>query len=172
MMMFDVDQDVAALFYNPGDARESVFQSGTASSPGGGAGAGSREGAADSPGEHSSVGGGAGAAGAGAGAGAGGAGGSSGGALLERSGITGIFPGADIHGWRFHPCGYSCNGLMDGSYFTVHVTPEADCSYVSFGTNTKLTEYQGVVEKVLRLFKPQVGASVCGCECSGFECRV
>ena len=55
--------------------------------------------------------------------------------ILVRSGISAIFPDADIHGWQFEPCGYSCNGMMDNSYFTIHVTPEAESSYVSFGTN-------------------------------------
>ncbi len=102
--------------------------------------------------------------------------------ILVRSGISAIFPDADIHGWQFEPCGYSCNGMMDNSYFTIHVTPEAESSYVSFGTNVKRTEYGSVVEKVLRIFKPQVCAwAVLGvavsflgtCSCTWVvECRL
>ncbi len=94
--------------------------------------------------------------GAGAGAGAEAGAGDPSGDILVRSGISDIFPDADIHGWQFEPCGYSCNGMMGSSYFTIHVTPEAESSYVSFGTNIKRAEYGSIIDKVLRIFRPQV----------------
>ena len=107
LMMFDVDQSVAALFYRDDDA--------DASSPS---------------------------------------------LACEKvttvSGIDEIFPGAHIHGWVFAPCGYSCNGIVDSAYFTIHVTPQEKSSYVSFGTNVKLSNYNEVVAKVLAIFRPQV----------------
>lgn len=132
MMMFDVDQSVASMFYSAACACGSSFSPGDAASgtprppalpaATGSAPSGDVDGTSD---------------------------------ILVRSGISAIFPDADIHGWQFEPCGYSCNGMMDNSYFTIHVTPEAESSYVSFGTNVKRTEYGSVVDKVLRIFKPQ-----------------
>lgn len=110
IMMFDVDQSVAALFYHDGDG----------------------------PGDEITV-----------------------SPSLEcdkvtaASGIHGIFPGAFVHGWVFAPCGYSCNGVVGSSYFTIHVTPQEKSSYVSFGTNVKLADYSDIVQKVLAIFKPQ-----------------
>jgi S-adenosylmethionine decarboxylase len=76
--------------------------------------------------------------------------------VTAASGIHGIFPGAFVHGWVFAPCGYSCNGVVGSSYFTIHVTPQEKSSYVSFGTNVKLADYSDIVQKVLAIFKPQV----------------
>jgi hypothetical protein len=35
----------------------------------------------------------------------------------------------------FQPCGYSVNGLLNGTYLTMHFTPEPTHSFVSFDTN-------------------------------------
>ena len=53
----------------------------------------------------------------------------------KRSGIDLLLPGSSIDGFLFNPCGYSCNGLLDDTYFTIHITPEPECSFVSFETN-------------------------------------
>ncbi len=55
--------------------------------------------------------------------------------MTQLSGIQDLIPGAFIHEFLFEPCGYSCNALIDDSYFTIHVTPQAGCSYVSFETD-------------------------------------
>lgn len=53
----------------------------------------------------------------------------------ETTGIGNIYPTAKVDSFLFEPCGYSANGLWDGAYFTIHVTPEPECSYASFETN-------------------------------------
>jgi S-adenosylmethionine decarboxylase proenzyme len=72
------------------------------------------------------------------------------------SGIDRILPGAEIDDFLFEPCGYSCNALLDESFFTIHITPEAHCSFVSFETNARLheDEYDGLVNRVLDTFRP------------------
>jgi hypothetical protein len=71
-----------------------------------------------------------------------------------RSGIGSIFPDFDIDYHLFSPCGYSCNGLKDEFYFTIHVTPESHCSFVSFETNVSLSDYAQLIAKVLSIFRP------------------
>ncbi|KAF2163564.1 hypothetical protein M409DRAFT_68468 [Zasmidium cellare ATCC 36951] len=78
---------------------------------------------------------------------------------------TSKYPDARIDSYLFTPCGYSANGVvpMPGnadstSYWTVHVTPEPQCSYASFETNVP-TRHTGrdtvdVVQQVVGIFKP------------------
>lgn len=86
---------------------------------------------------------------------------------------TSKYPDARIDAYLFTPCGFSANGVIpapggapDGSrkgsdathYFTVHVTPEPQCSYASFETNVPARqtgrETADVVEHVVGIFKP------------------
>eukprot|EP00126_Sphaerothecum_destruens_P006360 Sdes_comp19323_c0_seq1m10477 len=76
--------------------------------------------------------------------------------VSQYSGISDIFPDAVTDEVMFDPCGYSVNGLLGPYYFTIHVTPQPECSYVSFETNVPREKYQTVVEYVLSIFKPGV----------------
>lgn len=49
------------------------------------------------------------------------------------------------------------NGLALGGFYTIHITPEAHCSYVSFETNIACSDYEALVKQVLNIFKPKVG---------------
>jgi len=72
-----------------------------------------------------------------------------------KSGIDRIFPNVVINDHLFDPCGYSMNGIFkNGSYMTIHVTPEPDYSYVSFETNAPQDSYLHIIEKVLKIFRP------------------
>ncbi|KAI9889678.1 MAG: spermidine resistance protein [Vezdaea aestivalis] len=78
------------------------------------------------------------------------------------------YPDSRIDAYLFSPCGFSANGLIpqpNGTgepgttpYFTVHVTPEPQCSYASFETN--VPGHQSgwstaeIVEHVVNIFKP------------------
>lgn len=47
------------------------------------------------------------------------------------------------------------NGLLPNAcYFTIHITPEAEFSYVSFETNVPLDTYEDLIGSVLEIFKP------------------
>jgi adenosylmethionine decarboxylase len=72
------------------------------------------------------------------------------------SGIGSLYPGSQIDDYLFSPCGYSMNGLTMGGFYTIHITPEAHCSYVSFETNIASSDYVALVEHVLSIFKPKV----------------
>lgn len=89
---------------------------------------------------------------------------------------TSQYPDARIDAYLFTPCGFSANGViptapkaLDGNtsqnqqststhYFTVHVTPEPECSYASFETNVPSRQtgrdYAAIVEQVVSIFKP------------------
>lgn len=70
------------------------------------------------------------------------------------SGIADLFPDAQLDDFLFDPLGYSVNGILDGGYFTIHVTPQATCSYASFETNILLPSYTELIQKVVNVFKP------------------
>jgi S-adenosylmethionine decarboxylase len=75
-----------------------------------------------------------------------------------RSGIADLLPGSVIDAFQFDPCGYSMNGLLDESYWTIHITPEDHCSFVSFETNYLPSKgsayYSNLTKKVIQTFKP------------------
>ncbi|XP_034937427.1 S-adenosylmethionine decarboxylase proenzyme [Chelonus insularis] len=73
----------------------------------------------------------------------------------QKSGIDKLIPGMMIDDFLFEPCGYSMNGVAkDGSYMTIHITPEPEFSYVSFESNIPESSYTEVIGRVLKTFKP------------------
>lgn len=44
--------------------------------------------------------------------------------------------------------------VLQGTYWTIHITPEPEFSYVSFETNLSQTSYDDLVRKVVEVFKP------------------
>uniref|UniRef100_A0A8C5YHZ4 S-adenosylmethionine decarboxylase proenzyme n=1 Tax=Microcebus murinus TaxID=30608 RepID=A0A8C5YHZ4_MICMU len=75
--------------------------------------------------------------------------------VTRESGIRDLIPGFVIDATLFNPCGYSVNGMKsDGTYWTIHITPEPEFSYVSFETNLSQTSYDDLIRKVVAVFKP------------------
>lgn len=76
----------------------------------------------------------------------------------DRSGIRRLMDCEDgrvVHDHLFDPCGYSMNGVASKDrYWTIHITPEAHCSYVSFETNYAPSSYEDLVQKVVATFQP------------------
>jgi len=60
-----------------------------------------------------------------------------------------------IDAWQFTPCGYSLNGVLNDRYWSIHVTPEPQASFISFETNLMLDSYESLVSKVINTFKPK-----------------
>lgn len=44
--------------------------------------------------------------------------------------------------------------FFQGTYWTIHITPEPEFSYVSFETNISQTSYDDLIRKVVEVFKP------------------
>ncbi|KAJ1978681.1 spermidine resistance protein [Dimargaris verticillata] len=83
--------------------------------------------------------------------------------IEAATGIDRIYPGAQTDSFLFSPCGFSLNGLAGKHYFTIHVTPEPECSYASFETNLALESHhptssalglQALVQQVVDIFRP------------------
>ncbi len=75
--------------------------------------------------------------------------------LRDRTGISEIVKG-EIDDFVFEPMGYSLNSIHGNRYFTIHITPESDGSYISFETNSFDKESQVEwAKKVLKVFKPK-----------------
>lgn len=73
----------------------------------------------------------------------------------QKSGIDRLYPTATLDEYLFTPCGYSVNGILKGGYyFTIHITPEPHCSYVSFETNAPQDNYHDLVTTLLKMFLP------------------
>ncbi|KAM7321794.1 hypothetical protein ACRRTK_018635 [Alexandromys fortis] len=74
--------------------------------------------------------------------------------LLQRMSLVRVIPGSVIDATLFNLCGYSMNGMKsDGTYWVIHITPEPEFSYVSFGTNLSQTSYDDLIRKVVEIFK-------------------
>jgi len=69
--------------------------------------------------------------------------------------LDAILPGFEVDDHRFEPSGYSVNALRGPHYWTVHVTPELQCSYVSFETNVPFDEreLEAVARAVVAAFR-------------------
>jgi len=97
---------------------------------------------------------------------------------------TSRYPDARVDAYLFTPCGFSANGVIPAPgqaasathYFTVHVTPEAQCSYASFETNVpgRQTgrETCEVIEHVVNIFKPgRFSVTLFEAKADSFEAR-
>lgn len=116
MMMFDLDRDVAKLFYQP----EDKSTCGTGCAP-------QSQSVAAAMGKQ----------------------------MTKAAGIDHLVPGATIDETSFCPCGYSMNAILHDAYSTIHITPEPECSYASFETNTTLRAYSPLVRNALNVFRPK-----------------
>ncbi len=90
--------------------------------------------------------------------------------VSDACGLTEVYPKSKypesrIDAYLFTPCGFSANAVIPAPegetgthYFTVHVTPEPNCSYASFETNVpalqKGRDTAVVVSNVVDIFKP------------------
>ncbi|XKL64691.1 hypothetical protein PGB90_004777 [Kerria lacca] len=75
--------------------------------------------------------------------------------VTKHCGIDKILPFMEIDDYLFDPCGYSMNGIHEnGSYMTIHVTPEPKFSYVSFETNVPHSSYKELIRRVAETFQP------------------
>jgi S-adenosylmethionine decarboxylase len=65
--------------------------------------------------------------------------------------INDLLPGFEIDDFVFDPYGYSLNAIKGTDYYTIHVTPQAGSSYVSFESNLDLLN---IASKILEILNP------------------
>jgi S-adenosylmethionine decarboxylase len=75
--------------------------------------------------------------------------------VTRQTGIAALLAGVQIDDHQFSPLGYSLNGLRGEEYYTIHVTPQPECSFVSFETNMYHESYESFVRQVIGVFKPE-----------------
>ena len=75
--------------------------------------------------------------------------------MCESVGIKELFPSFSFDLKAFDPCGFSLNGIDGEFYITCHVTPQTNCSYLSFETNWPQEEYTQLVKKLVGIFHPE-----------------
>lgn len=79
--------------------------------------------------------------------------------------VRNLVPNLEVDEQFFEPCGYSMNSISmeEAVYSTVHITPEAHCSYVSFETNCikSASKTLSMVQNVLNLFRPACFTVAC-----------
>jgi len=77
--------------------------------------------------------------------------------LTKRSKIQLLYEAStQVDAHAFDPLGYSLNTLRDTFYSTIHITPQPECSYVSFETNDfNPDDCHSLVKEVIGIFKPQ-----------------
>jgi len=76
---------------------------------------------------------------------------------LSESGISSLLPEDSVtDSLMFNPFGFSLNTLFQSYYYTMHITPQKECSYVSYETNRDLHEYDynKLVGRVVNNFNP------------------
>jgi len=73
-------------------------------------------------------------------------------------GLSKLLPDFITDEFVFDPCGYSLNAInnIDGSYATVHVTPEPHCSFVSFETDIECNDAHrtALIQSIIQIFCP------------------
>jgi S-adenosylmethionine decarboxylase len=61
-----------------------------------------------------------------------------------------LFPQFVLDDFVFKPHGYSVNGLYKDKYFTIHITPQINSSYISFAANIDLISLIPLILSILR----------------------
>ncbi len=74
--------------------------------------------------------------------------------VTRSSGIESLYPDAQTDAYLFAPVGYSVNGIQGGDYFTIHVTPQSECSYASFETTISDRSISGLLRQIIEIFDP------------------
>ena len=81
--------------------------------------------------------------------------------IRDILGLEEFFDDYQIDDFLFSPCGYSVNGIKGDSYFTIHLTPEMDGSYVSFETNDDELCHDELVTHFIQKLGPKSFDTIC-----------
>lgn len=69
--------------------------------------------------------------------------------------LQNVLPGFIIDDYCFQPYGYSLNAVKDDKYYTIHITPQESCPYISFETNLKINnDNANILTHFVGILKP------------------
>ena len=75
--------------------------------------------------------------------------------VRDYLGVEALFKNFTIDDWAFDPYGYSLNAIRDDYYYTIHLSPEENGSYVSLETNDSTLEGQNIISHFCERLKPK-----------------
>jgi len=91
--------------------------------------------------------------------------------VIKQSGLHRLFTDTTIiDAHSFEPLGFSLNSLEGDHYSTLHVTPQPECSYVSYETSQiELSQCHDLVKDIINIFKPTQFTVLVVCDSIPFE---
>lgn len=75
--------------------------------------------------------------------------------MVEAVGLDSLLSNFKLDLKAFEPCGFSLNGIDGEWYVSIHITPQNECSYVSFETNWPKEDYTNLACSILKIFDPK-----------------
>ena len=70
-----------------------------------------------------------------------------------KEGLGEIFPGFSLQDHSFEPEGYSLNAVRGTDYYTIHITPEDPCCYISFEASLKGYDMLASIDRLVHLLQ-------------------
>ncbi|MBB1441168.1 adenosylmethionine decarboxylase, partial [Shewanella sp. SG41-4] len=87
--------------------------------------------------------------------------------IIQMLQLEKLFNGFIFDQHLFSPLGYSINGIRGAEYFTIHITPQENSSYVSVETNIDISSAQvDIFAELVRLLQPN------SCDIIGFNSKI
>lgn len=75
--------------------------------------------------------------------------------IFDKLNLSSIFNNYLIDDYVFSPLGYSINAIKQDYYYTIHITPQKQGSYVSFESNQKINKEQDLACHFIDIFEPK-----------------
>lgn len=76
-------------------------------------------------------------------------------AINQQLQLVQFFEGVNLDAFSFDPKGYSVNGVLNNDYFTLHITPEKNSTYLSFESSLSNEQCVKFNAFLIELFQPQ-----------------
>ena len=75
--------------------------------------------------------------------------------INQKLQLSTFFEDFIIDAFSFEPKGYSVNGIANNDYFTLHITPEKNSTYLSFETSLSEKKCKAFHQFLIKLFHPK-----------------
>ena len=75
--------------------------------------------------------------------------------IREFLGVEELLPGYIVDDFAFQPYGYSLNAIKGEFYYTIHLSPELNGSYISFETNDEEVDPKKIIARFTEQLRPK-----------------